>query len=294
MAKDLDYLAARIHGRRSRLADGSRLESLSRLKSVSDLSRQLFPRTKPATASDLQRRVVRDLVREMVDILHHLAGPEARLMEWFILRFHIENLKILLRGILAGTSPQILEGHLIALPEKPPLDWATRATSARTVEALARLIPDDSLRRMFSDARTAFPDRTEPFFIETALDESYFAEGLVRAKALPAPDRSLITALVTQESAIFHLMLTRRGRLETVSPDAATLEREAWQRYLKLANRAFRRSLTHFGTIAGYIGLRRMEAANLITLSEGIRLQIADDSLQRRMIPPLRPEVTHV
>jgi vacuolar-type H+-ATPase subunit C/Vma6 len=294
LSKDLDYLAARLHGRRSRLADGDRLQSFSSLKSVPDLANLLFPKIMFETPSDLQRRMVRDLALEMDGILHHLTGTEARLMEWFILRFHVENLKTLLRGILAKIPPATLERHLITFPDKRPLDWATRAKSAKSMDALARLIPDESLRRMLSEARAVFPDRTEPFFIETALDESYFAEGLARAKALPSTDRELITALVSQESKIFHLMLTRRGKLEGDSPDAAALERLAWQHYLRLANRAFRRSLTPFGTITGYIGLRRMETANLITLSEGIRLQMTDDSIQRRMISPLPPEAPHV
>lgn len=346
MAKDLDYLTARLHGRRSRLADGGRLDSLLRLKSVPDLVRTLFPETRVQNSEDAQRRMVRDLIVEITGILHHLKGPEARLAEWMILRFHVANLKVLIRGILSNTPARIVESRLFMFPADPSLDWGALVASAKTTKALSALLPAEPLGRMLRGALATIPDRNEPFFIEAALDCAYFREGLVRAKALPPADRPLITALVAAEADIFHMMLVLRGRfhyglspdllqsfyagktplthlrfkamlaapdltsavLQTFGPvldppqpgspegsgDLASLERRAWRRYLLLANRAFRQSRTHFGTIAGYIGLRRMETANLITLTEGIRCLVSEDSIRHRMIPPLRPEASHV
>jgi len=346
MAKDLDYLTARLHGRRSRLAEGGRLDSLLRLKSAPDLGRTLFPEARIQDSPAAQRRMVRDLIVEMTGILHHLKGPEARLAEWMILRFHIANLKILLRGILSNTPARIAESHLIMLPADPVLEWAALLTKAKTPEDLTAMLPEEPLGRMLRGALATVPDRKEPFFIEAALDCAYFREGLVRAKALPSADRALITALVAAETDIFHMMLVLRGRFHYgLSPDLlepffagknrhthlhfqammaapdltaaakqmfgpvldppqpgapegsadpAALERRAWGRYRLLASRTFRQSRTHFGTIAGYIGLRRMETANLITLTEGIRCLVPEDSIRHRMIPPLHPEAPHV
>ncbi len=67
--------------------------------------------------------------------------------------------------------------------------------------------------------------------------------------------------------------------------DASVLEGLAWKRFFRLANLAFRRSHMGLGTIMGYMGLRRMEAANLITISEGIRSDMAAETIRGRLIP---------
>ena len=68
--------------------------------------------------------------------------------------------------------------------------------------------------------------------------------------------------------------------------DAAMLEALAWQRYRVLANRAFRRAPIGWGAVAGYVALRRLEVANLVTVSEGVRLGIPEDEVRRRLVPP--------
>jgi hypothetical protein len=49
-----------------------------------------------------------------------------------------------------------------------------------------------------------------------------------------------------------------------------------------------------FAELVGYAGLRRLEAANLITVSEGIRASFAPSELRLRLIPPVETEVAHV
>jgi vacuolar-type H+-ATPase subunit C/Vma6 len=71
--------------------------------------------------------------------------------------------------------------------------------------------------------------------------------------------------------------------------DAVTLEVLAWHRYLRLATSAFRRGLLALGVVAAYGALRRIELANLITLSEGIRVGVEADVIRRRLIP--RPDL---
>ena len=67
----------------------------------------------------------------------------------------------------------------------------------------------------------------------------------------------------------------RRGRVIDGLPqgdvNAALLEVLAWHRYLRLAQSAIVRSPLALGTVMAYAGIRRVELANLVTLSEGIR-----------------------
>ena len=67
------------------------------------------------------------------------------------------------------------------------------------------------------------------------------------------------------------------------------LEVLAWHRYLRLARAAMRRSQLALGVVAGYAAIRRVELANLITLSEGIRAGVEPDVIRRRLIP--RPDL---
>jgi V/A-type H+-transporting ATPase subunit C len=76
--------------------------------------------------------------------------------------------------------------------------------------------------------------------------------------------------------------------------DAAELEALAWKRFLRLANRACRRSHMGLGAIIGYAVIRRVEVANLISLSEGIRAGVAPESIRARLIPCHDEEVAYV
>jgi hypothetical protein len=76
--------------------------------------------------------------------------------------------------------------------------------------------------------------------------------------------------------------------------DASLLEALAWRRYLRLSNRAFRRSHLGLGAVIGYVGIRRAEVANLITLSEGIRVGEAAEAIRARLIPRADLESVYV
>jgi V/A-type H+-transporting ATPase subunit C len=338
---DLDYLAARLHGRRSQLAEGDRLVLSSHFKSIPSFIRATFPETAIKTAAEAQRLLVERLIGEMVDIQHHLTGARARLMAWMVTRFQITNLKIMVRGILSQTPERVWAPHLITVPGDQPPDTAA-ITQVQSLEALIHLLPTDPQGSMLQNVVDSFPPgHRDPFFIEAKLDQFYFQEELSRAQKLTPEERDTIMPLVAQEIDLFHLMLVLRGKFhygldpkvlaclhveETrltrplfeamlkaptstaavtlavgrivdslpASVDFAAIEALAWMRYLKLARMIFRQSFSDFGVIAGYIGLKRIEIANLITLSEGIRAQIGEAAILRRMIPPFQHEVTHV
>jgi vacuolar-type H+-ATPase subunit C/Vma6 len=77
---------------------------------------------------------------------------------------------------------------------------------------------------------------------------------------------------------------TMRGQ-SPQDPQPAELEALAWNRYLRLASRGFRRSHMGLGAVVAYAAIRRIELANLITLSEGIRTEMAPDVIRSRLVP---------
>lgn len=328
---DLDYLVARLHGRRGRLAEGERLDPLCRCRTVPDLACALFPGEAVQTAAQFQRRVVEDLAAEIADIAGYLREPQARLLRWMLVRFALENLKVRVRGILTGLPPAVARQHLVALPDGLDVDLAAAASS---LEEVIDRLPDVPLGQALREAAIRHRGESRPFFFETALDRAYLRELLARADRLPAGDRDAIAPLVRQEVDIFHLMLVVRGRFvnalpaeqllplhvagtdipqkrfaamlgdpdvaaaagraagraldpvpASVAQDPALVESLAWHRWLRLANAAFRASHMGFGAVVGYVAIRRMEVANLVTLSEGLRAGLPPEAIRQRLVP---------
>ena len=346
-ANDLDYLSARTHGRRSRMAEAERLDALCRHRALPDFAQSIFPETELSTAAAFQRHAVQELVRELAGLRRALAGANARLLDWLLAHFQMENLKVLLRACLAKIPFEDCQGGLVDLPNDLSLP-AKALADADSLDAFTQLVP----RGLFRDclARAAVADAPQPYFCEVGLDRTYFQEFIARASQLSGEDKSVVVALVQQEADTFHLMLVARGKFHyersreellsmhvagtriprsrfadmlsdtdlraamtrsvgraldelpaehetgsaAVMPEVARIEALAWKRTVRLANRAFRQGNVGFGAIAGYVTLRRAEVANLITISEGLRLGTAADVLRARMIPRADWEGAHV
>ncbi len=103
--KDPDHLAARLHGRRARLADGARLRALCGLGSQAALARALFPGEKAVSSAQLQGRLTGEFITETMEIAACLEGPWARFAGWQAAWFQLENLKAALRGVFSGCRP---------------------------------------------------------------------------------------------------------------------------------------------------------------------------------------------
>jgi len=341
LASDLDYLSARLHTRRSLIAEGDRLDELCRVETNAELAAEIHPEALAQSAAGFQLQLVQDLVDELSGLLPHLNVTGAGLVGWMLVRFQVENLKVLVRGIAAGTSPELLREHVVSLPRHLVLDTQALAT-AQSLDQFVNLIPKGPLRASAKKVIEVYGKPPKPFFLEGALDGGYFRELLARLSRLSGEDRELIQPLVSQEVDTFHLMLLARGKFhygltselllplhvpgtgiprarfesmlavpdlltaagqavgrvidtlpqehkgpenKAASVDAAALEALAWTRYLRLSNSAFRRSHMGLGAVVGYAGLRRVEVANLITVSEGVRGGIPAEAIRSRMIP---------
>jgi vacuolar-type H+-ATPase subunit C/Vma6 len=349
MARDLDYLASRLHGRRSRMAEAERLDGLCRMQSLPDLARTIFPATEFRGAAYFQRQLVQELIGELSAFPGYVGGAGAGLLDWMLTRFQVENLKVLIRLCVTKGSVEELQEHLVFLPKKLGLQVEALA-AALTPADFAGLLPKGPLRKSLEEAVEIYRDNPRSFFFEAALDHGYFHELLARVERLSGEDQGVIKALVCQEVDIFHLMLVMRGKfyyglgrglllplhvpgtliprvrfaamlddpdlrtavgwgvervLDEVSfeggssdvhtpVNAAAVESLAWKRFLRLANRAFRYSHMGLGAIVGYEGIRRLEVANVITISEGIRMGMAADIIRSRLIPRMNVEAAYV
>jgi hypothetical protein len=233
---NLDYLTARLHGRRSRMVEGDRLDALCRLRGMPDSRAQ--------TAKEFQQLLVEDLVREVAEFLPLLDRPGARLIEWMLAR----------------------------LCMKLPESW-------EECEHKIGMVMPEAVRQL----------PAKPFFMEAVLDQRYYRELLARSADLPED----VQRVVRHEAEEFQRSLFARGQANYgLTPEVlaqfAVLDEipaKPTERY-RLANRVMRRSPTGLGTVVGYVLLRRIEIANLTTISEGIRLGLSEEIIRRR--------VTHV
>ena len=336
----MDYLAALLHARRSRMAEGERLNALCYSKGLPELYHSVFTDSEFGSVLDFQRRLVQDLTDELSGFRAHMSGPSADLLNWTLVRFQAENLKVLIRACLKKSPAEDLHGHLIALPRRLALD-VTGLSAADSLEDFIRLVPRGLLRENLAMALEIYHDNPRPFFFEAALDRGYF-QGLVdRVEELSHEDQEIIRPMTSQEADIFHLTLIARGKFhyglppELLRPlhiagtrittgffsdmlkdadlyasvgrvadrvfdavpvresikdgstavNASILEGLAWNRFLHLANQAFRKGNIGLGAIMGYVGLRRVEVMNLITVSEGIRNGMTGEAVRGRLIP---------
>lgn len=346
---NLEYLVTRFHVRRSQMLEAERLEALCRLRTVAELGEMLYPGSALLTHEKLQRRLVQDLVQELVRFRRHAGDSGHEFMDWQLARFQMENIKILLRGLLNQLPMAGIKPHLVNLPVDQTLN-VQRLTEAGSVQGFAALLPAGKPRDWLEDLLSRMPEVSEAFLLEMALDCGYHQELLKRAARLPDDEKEIINALVFQEVNLFQLMLVVRGKFHQNLPPtvllpfhvpgsgvsdswfknllaatdistaikcsrgialdqsprnlasadppttikASDIEAGAWRRLWRLANSAFRRSHMGLGAIIGYHVLRRLEVANLITLSEGIRLGVEPGLIQGRLILCGGLEAAHV
>ena len=338
IAKDLDYLAARLHGRRSRMAENERLDGLCHIQNLQEYCLSIFPESEFKGILDFQRRLVDELIGEISGLSAYLSGPGADLIDWMLIRFQVENLKVLIRAHLRKIPIEETAGYLMPLPKELALD-NRGLTAAASLDDFIRLVPKGVFRENLKKAFEMYRDSFQPFFFEAVLERCYLQELVARMEKLSGEDREIIQPMVSQEADIFHLTLVARGKFhysltpevlwplhvagtripralfaamlndadlsvsagrvaqrvldtalfkqdnESMAASASTLEALAWRRFFHLANLAFRQSHMGLGAIIGYVGLRRVEVANLITISEGIRNDMAAEKIRGRLIP---------
>lgn len=341
---NLTYLATKLHARRSRMLEGNRLAALCHIRTLPELG-QAIGLGADYSAAELQRQLVKDLVHELAGFVKHLGEAGSELFFCMLLRFQIENVKVLIRGFINKLPQDLLQLYLVPLPESMTLDVQKLMTS-NSLEDFTALLPREKLYERLRGTALNQRDHSTPFFLEMGLENGYFQQLLSKTGRLSGEDLAAVRPLMLQEANLFQLMLATRGkflyklppelllplRLAGVSDDwfrgllaapdvssavkssvgivldelpagrgssgnafdPAVLEALAWKRYLRLANSAFSRGHIGLGAAIGYAGLRRVEVANLITLSEGIRMRLSNGELRERLIDRTNQEAINV
>ena len=208
--RDLDALAARLHGRRSRLADGARLAALCALGSPAALAAELYPGEEFASAAGLQGRLAAGFAAEADEIAACLGGPWREYAALQAGVFRLWNLKTALRGLLAGADRGEIAAALLPLPPGPD-GCGPELAGADGPGGLAALVPAGPFRYSLTQALAGYGPDKPAFFHEAALDRDHLARLAALAAALGPAERSA-GELCAQEAAAFNLMTAAAGR----------------------------------------------------------------------------------
>lgn len=205
-----EFVAALVHGRRSGMAEGTRLRRLCQAQNLAELSGQLMTAPVPGGTSGLQRKLMTQWADEIERLARYVAGPAAEFLLWLGVRRQVENVKVFIRRLATKAPLASATPHLVAT--RVALKMGEEALAkAESLNALISSLPAGPLRHALARAANVRPPSS--FFLEGALDQAYHAECLRKTMALAPCDRVLVQPLVMQDADIFHLMLVTRGKL---------------------------------------------------------------------------------
>ena len=154
-ATDFDFLNARLHGLRSRLFEGDRLEALLRAQTLPELAQAMIGEPLLAQVGALERRLVSDHVAALARLSRHMAGAVRACFRALLGRYRTENLKVVVRW-RADPEPRTSPAPLLV----PLPDWLEMPyeplIAAPDVPALVAALPDPQLARAARRGLAAF------------------------------------------------------------------------------------------------------------------------------------------
>ena len=173
MISNQEFVAALVHGRRSCMAEGARLRGFAQTGTVAEVTGHVLTQPAAASAAEAQLRLVQGLAEEMTELVPYLDEAAAELVRWMARRFQVENLKLMIRRVMAGAPAEAVKAHLVRLPLE--LNGGVKGLSeAESLKVLARSMPRGLLRRELIKAMDLYHEQPRSFFFEAALDRGYF------------------------------------------------------------------------------------------------------------------------
>lgn len=190
----------------------------------------------------VEQSLIRVLLSELAVLIRPMTVPERALVLAWGRKYALYNLKTLIRGKLYDLDQDEILENLYDLPESGRLPHRD-LFRADNVPELLRTLEQGSYRTIARQAREVYEQKRDPFALEAAIDQSYYAELVGRALQFrdvhARPLRRLLGAILDRVDLLWLLRLRFSYGLspsETfyqLVPSLALLHRE---RLLQLAN----------------------------------------------------------
>ena len=209
---DLSFVLAKIHGMRSRMYEHERLERLLGSRNMLELMRSVSPGSDFASHRHFERALVSMHVADLSLVARYLRAPHREVLDAYLSRYQVENLKVILRGWVRGLPPDQVGDHLIDLP--PGLGLPTQTLLAsRDLDAFLRQIQSAQLARGAGLGRAHFEQTSSTYFIEAGLDRAWLSRLLEASSALGRGHRRPVLELVRLEADQYQALFVLRSRI---------------------------------------------------------------------------------
>jgi V/A-type H+-transporting ATPase subunit C len=200
-ATDQAYLNTRITAMAVQLLDAQTLAALSQLSlpALAErfalqplLDEQLPPRTK---ARAVEQTLIHTLLADLAVLVRPMPAAARGLILSWARKYALFNLKTLIRGKLYELSQTEIRANLYDLPERVRLPHQELYRAENVLELL-RVLEHGPLRLIARQARESYEQRRDPFVLEAAVDQRYYA-GLARqAMQFQGADAGAVRQLV--------------------------------------------------------------------------------------------------
>ena len=182
-----DFINAKVRGMRSRLHQGAELLALAECRSLPDLYRRIFPDATISTHLEFERGLLADALDQFDRLRLFLQGGETELFRWLMIRYQLDDLKVVLRGLFTRAARAELEAHLSPLP-----GWMALPVDdllvAPDLTRFAQAAPDVFRHCLKAQTRR----NQDPFYLEMCLDNAYYRQLLRLLESAPVLARRVI------------------------------------------------------------------------------------------------------
>jgi vacuolar-type H+-ATPase subunit C/Vma6 len=198
-----DFIVAKVRGMRSKLFEGNRLVALADSKSLPELFRRVRSGDTFEGHLAFERDLLADQVRDLDKISRHLSGRVFQLVQWLLVHFELENLKVVLRAYVSKKTVAETEPVMAPVPAWLALP-IRRLFDAPDLRRFAAQVPVEEFREAL--LQTIKADKTpDSAAIETALDAAYCRKLLQLADGTDEWIRKLVAFDVDFRSLSFIL-----------------------------------------------------------------------------------------
>ncbi|CAK0757541.1 V/A-type H+/Na+-transporting ATPase subunit C [Gammaproteobacteria bacterium] len=181
---------------------------------------ETFPRMEGKEyAAILEQHLIGLFLADVKNLVGHLDGVARDLLIYWARRYELANLKMIIRGRIAGQNSAWIHKELI--------DVGTFATfrvgdllQTEDVSEMLRRLEATAYKNIARQARTLLAGRNEPFTLDAVIDKHYHAELHQCIRALPIFDQRYLRPLIGILIDRFNLVWLLRYRFSHDLPPA--------------------------------------------------------------------------
>jgi len=206
-----DFLFVKMHGMWASAIAGDRLDAMVKAHSLTTLARHLESEgISVQRHADVQRELVRQFLGQVGMLVPMLKPPVAAWYRCLIDRWHVENLKTVLRLYFVPDKTLGQQSLLTESPYLPTID-VERVLAAKSLDGVCRRLPRGPFTDGFVEAVRDVDEHSELLTAECRLDAFYFARFLDASRHLPRGMRRLANTLLRTEIDFLNLVVLLRN-----------------------------------------------------------------------------------